>query len=162
MPRGSRLIHTKLNSPDPSLMKRMLVRLHRQGHDIVIFRVLLAVAICAITWLALTPKPSADLSLGWDKANHLVAFFVLAFLSEYSFQPVTLQRRIVIGLSLATYGLAIELFQSQTQARFFEVADLLADLIGVFAYMIVAEPIKKYTLLRAVSGLDDTVGRFND
>ena len=87
---------------------------------------------------------------------------MLAFLSEYSFQPVTLQRKIVIGLSLASYGLAIELFQSQTQARFFEVADLLADLIGVFAYMIVAEPIKKYTLLRAVSGLDDTVGRFND
>lgn len=151
-----------MNSSDSSSLKVILFKLHQQGHDILFFRVMLTVAFCSITWLALTPKPSADITLGWDKANHLVAFFVLAFLSEYSYQPATLQRKIVIALSLASYGLTIELFQSQAQTRFFEVADLVADMTGVFAYMVVAEPLKKYTLLREVSGLDDTVRKFND
>lgn len=132
-----------------------MVRLHQRGHDILFFRVLLVITFCSITWLALTPQPSAEITLGWDKANHLAAFFVLAFLSEYSFQPATSLRKIVIGLTLAIYGLAIELFQSLTQARFFEVGDLLADLIGVIGYMIVAEPLKRFTPLRAISGLDD-------
>lgn len=53
--------------------------LHEHGR--LAARLVLAVAMLTITWLALTPQPDAP-GLGWDKLNHLAAFFVLAALAE--------------------------------------------------------------------------------
>ncbi|NBC13069.1 MAG: hypothetical protein GVY09_06925, partial [Gammaproteobacteria bacterium] len=50
-------------------------------HGRLAARLVLAAAILTITWLALTPQPDPP-GLGWDKLNHLAAFFVLAALAE--------------------------------------------------------------------------------
>lgn len=97
------------------------------------FRSLLAICLAAITWLALTSEPSPIGFQGWDKLNHWVAFFTLAFLADYSFPGH--QRNWIKWISLAAYGLGLEVIQLIEGFRYFEIFDLLADIIGIGCYL---------------------------
>ena len=105
-------------------------------HDRAGSRLLLGLALALVTWLALTPQP-VEMSPGLllDKWSHLLAFLVLAFLTDASWpdRPFGLGKW---GL-LAGYGVALELVQMHIPNRLFDVADIVANLAGIGLYALV-------------------------
>ncbi|MEQ1838617.1 MAG: VanZ family protein [Candidatus Nitrotoga sp.] len=77
--------------------------------------------------LALMPIAVHMPTTGWDKANHLLAFAVLAWLGCHAYP----QRMASVLLGLLAYGALIEILQSFTSYRFADWHDLLADGLGL-------------------------------
>ena len=84
----------------------------------------------AVGYLALTPAPSPDLSVGWDKANHALAFAALAFAADKGFGSKR-GHRVVGALGLLGYGAAIEVAQYFLPPRSCDWHDLVADAAGI-------------------------------
>ncbi len=101
---------------------------------LITFRLLLVASLSVITWLALTDRPMPEGVPGWDKANHLLAFLVLAFLADYSFPDI--RRHWIKWLLLLAYGLGLECLQWWTGYRYFELYDLFADALGIGVYLV--------------------------
>ncbi|WP_101759551.1 VanZ family protein [Oceanicoccus sp. KOV_DT_Chl] len=89
-------------------------------------------ALTAITVLALAPQEQATVSLGWDKANHCVAFFVLFVLLDLGYPS----RHMWLAklLPLFSYGVLIELIQLFLPYREGSAIDLVANLFGLLLY----------------------------
>lgn len=89
----------------------------------------LAFALCllGVLVLALIPVPHYIPSTPWDKANHALAFAVLALLGCWSFPG----RTAGVLLGLLAYGAFIELLQALVPYRMAEYLDLLADGAGL-------------------------------
>jgi VanZ family protein len=85
--------------------------------------------LALVTLLALIPGPSVPSPLQfWDKAQHSIAFAVLAVTGCLAF-PTRLKQ---VCLGLLTHGALIELMQSTlTASRVGDAGDWLADGIGV-------------------------------
>lgn len=98
------------------------------------WRLALLLLLGVVTYLALTPKPQAPLSLGWDKLNHLFAFTVLAAVGAMGFARAWTR----LALGLLAFGVLIEILQSFTPHRSAEWRDLLADLLGIALGLAVA------------------------
>ena len=103
------------------------------------YRLLFALALIATTWLGLTPSPVelSDVPFG-DKWGHLAAYFVLAWLIDFSwptqgFSPPK-------WLALVAYGVAIELLQSLVPGRMLSIADVIANCAGLLLYGVLALP----------------------
>ncbi|WP_371378326.1 VanZ family protein [Thalassotalea aquiviva] len=91
------------------------------------FRCCFVFTVLSVTALALMPLEGTIVIKVWDKLNHLVAFSVLAallYLSNWlrGWRYFTL---------LLGYGVLIEVMQSFTPHRFFSIADIAADLVGI-------------------------------
>jgi VanZ family protein len=86
-----------------------------------------ALCLLAILALALMPVPDYLPSTGWDKANHALAFAVLAMLGCWSYPG----RAAAVLLGLFAYGGLIELLQALVPYRTAESLDLLADGVGL-------------------------------
>lgn len=84
-------------------------------------------ACLAIGGLALLPAAIPQPTTGWDKANHALAFAVLAWLGAACWPGAGL----AVLLGLATYGGAIEFAQAFTATRVGEFSDWLADCAGL-------------------------------
>ena len=85
---------------------------------------------CLLSVLMLSLLPSSasvPFDTGWDKANHVLAFFVLSQLSQMAFPGMPW--RIAVGL--LGYGVLIEGLQSLTMDRTADWSDVLADLVGI-------------------------------
>lgn len=92
-------------------------------------RLVFWMACAAVLALSLSPMerlPEQLFSI-WDKAQHTLAFASLMVLGLWAY-PL---RAVPLALGLLAYGLGIELAQAATGWRFGEVADLLADAVGV-------------------------------
>jgi VanZ family protein len=94
------------------------------------WRLLLAILLVAVTWLALTPAPPEALSAGWDKLNHAAAFAALCVAALFAF-PRSRSNAVWVALALLCFGGAIEVAQSFTPTRNAEWGDLLADAVGI-------------------------------
>ena len=92
-----------------------------------IVRGLFAATAAAVMVLSLLPLDADAPSLGWDKANHMAAFTLLALLGCRAY-PAHLA---VVLLGLLAYGGLIEILQSFTALRRAEWGDLLADALGL-------------------------------
>ena len=80
----------------------------------------------AIVWLSLTPAPpQIDMAYG-DKIGHLASYGLLMF---WFCQLYT--RRIFFAAGFILMGVALEVIQGQLGYRSFEVADMLANALGV-------------------------------
>ncbi|MDN3920773.1 VanZ family protein [Roseateles violae] len=90
-------------------------------------RALFLLLIAVISWLALTPHPPRELSTGWDKSNHLLAFGALMLSSRLAWP----RRRWTLLLALFAYGGLIEILQTFVPGRDGEWPDLLADSLGL-------------------------------
>ena len=102
-------------------------------------RIVLVVCVATILWLALSPNPPNPAGLfDLDKVNHVVAFFVLSLLADYSY----LARSALVpkGMALFGFGLLIEGLQYWVGYRYFEIADLVADGGGILLYGLVRNP----------------------
>jgi len=97
----------------------------------------LALLVCVISYLALSPRPPAGLSTGWDKSNHALAFASLAFCGHWCLSMAR-SRWLYLPMLLIAYGGAIELLQINVPNRSAEWGDLLADSIGVAIGLLLA------------------------
>jgi len=100
--------------------------------DIRLARLGLAVALLAITTLALMPAHDVPITSGWDKLDHWGAFFTLAALLDRSSYCRLFWRR-TLPL-LVAYGIGIEVAQYFTPDRDADVFDVIADSIGILVY----------------------------
>ncbi|MEO7939775.1 MAG: VanZ family protein [Burkholderiaceae bacterium] len=92
-----------------------------------ILRALFALTALLIMVLSLLPLGPEAPSLGWDKANHMTAFALLALLGCRAY-PAHVPA-VLVGL--LAYGGLIEILQSFTSYRTGEWADLFADALGL-------------------------------
>lgn len=89
------------------------------------FRVLLLVTMAGVLYLALIPQQ--PVSLGSDKANHVLAFFVMGALAQLGFPRVSTAG---VLAPLFIFGVVVEALQYQA-GRYAGMDDLLANLTGL-------------------------------
>jgi VanZ family protein len=110
------------------------------------FRLSLIAALMIVTHLATTSLLYPVLEDINDKVGHSSAFFVLAFLADFSFPHDR------FGLSkvfaLLSYGLLIEVIQYFLPYRTFSMLDLAADGIGIAVYYLSLPALRHVPLLR--------------
>ena len=90
-----------------------------------------AFGVVALLVMVLSVMPTVPHmpTTGWDKANHLLAFAVLAWLGCKAFP----RRTATVLLGLLAYGALIEVLQSFTPYRYAEWNDVWADGLGLLA-----------------------------
>ena len=102
------------------------------SRKIVVFRAMLLMALIVITHLATTSTQYPVVEDISDKANHILAFSVLALLIDFSFPSRE------FGLAkvsvLLGYGLAIEIIQYFLPYRTASLFDVVADAAGLLVY----------------------------
>jgi VanZ family protein len=111
----------------------------------IAFRLGLFVIMGAITYLATTGSEYPVVRDISDKANHLLAFYVLALFVDFSFPEKKLGFLKIS--SLLTYGLLIEVIQSFLPDRTASFLDLVADGIGVALYQLSLPVLRHLPLL---------------
>lgn len=99
---------------------------------LLVFRCLFYMVLLAVFTLSLLPLDDDFVSTGWDKTNHLLAFFVLAALYDVAYRELAYWR--IKCLVLFLFGLLIEVCQGFTSYRFFSLLDLIADGIGLLLF----------------------------
>ena len=93
-----------------------------------LYRLLFASSILGIMILSTAPLLDLKVSSFNDKLLHIIAFLYLAIISILSKFEID---KIYLFILLISYGLLIEIAQTFLPYRYFEINDLLADLIGV-------------------------------
>jgi VanZ family protein len=121
------------------MLKALIALLFEHPRRAIGWRFVLAMLMCVITWLALSPAPPPQADLGWDKLNHLAAFATLAVVAVLGCCGPFWR----IGGALVAYGGLIELLQSLTPSRVGEWPDLLADSVGVALGLLLAAGLRK-------------------
>jgi VanZ family protein len=121
-----------------------IVNLSKQS--INLFRLALVLAFVAITYLATTGidlKTSGNVT---DKIGHLMAFYMLAFILDFSFPRMQFDvRKIVI---LFVYGLMLEMIQYYLPYRTFSLFDLGSDGAGILLYLMSMPLLKRFRYLK--------------
>ncbi|RZL36859.1 MAG: VanZ family protein [Rubrivivax sp.] len=115
----------------------------------LLWRALLGLLLVVITFLALSPAPPKTVDLGWDKANHALAFGSLAFSAVWALWPQP-RRWGWLVLALLAYGIGIEIAQSFLPPREADWHDVVADSLGIALGLLAAWPIS--WLSRAAAG----------
>jgi len=95
-----------------------------------LWRALLVLLMAAVLVLALMPAPPRSIDTGWDKLNHMLAFGTLAVAGRFGFPGARTPLWLLIG-GLLGFGVLIELLQMLVPTRSAEVADVLADSVGI-------------------------------
>ena len=105
-----------------------------------LFQVLWLLAMAATITGELLPGTSAPMR--WvaathinDKTLHFTAYALLAFIPVVGFQ---LRRGIPLALSMVFLGVALEFAQRLVPSRSFEIADMVANALGVLAGIVLA------------------------
>jgi VanZ family protein len=87
------------------------------------------VLVGAIVWLSLTPEPPHPVDFRLlDKLEHLTAYGALMFWFAFLYRRT--RTRAAYAFGFIAMGIAIEFIQPYT-GRDFELADMLADALGV-------------------------------
>jgi VanZ family protein len=110
------------------------------------FRVALIVTLVVTMYLATTEQNFAIIDDANDKVKHILAFFALAFLADYSTPKVRFNLN--KGLMILAYGLLIEVVQYFLPYRESSLYDLAADAIGIAAYVFLYPALSRIYILR--------------
>lgn len=110
------------------------------------FRVALIVAIVTVLYLATTPLEVPLVEDFDDKVNHVLAFFGLALLLDFSFPGSNLDARKV--LALLAFGMLIEIIQYHLPYRTFSLLDWAADGLGILVYRFALPGLRYLPVLR--------------
>jgi VanZ family protein len=97
-------------------------------------------------YLATTQQEFAIIDDTSDKVKHILAFYVLSFLADYSTPRVRFN--LSKGLAVLGYGLLIEVIQYFLPYREFSLFDLAADGIGIAAYVLSQPTVGRIYFLR--------------
>ena len=96
------------------------------------FKYLFYMVLVLVLTLSLLPLDDDFVTTGWDKTNHLLAFFVLAALYDNCYHSVN--PSYLKYFALLMFGVLIEVLQSFTGYRFFSLLDILADALGLLLF----------------------------
>ena len=115
-------------------------------NNIITFRLALVATLMVVMHLATTQMNYPVVENMNDKVNHILAFYVLGFLADFSF-PV---KRFGLSkvLPVLGYGLLIEVIQYFLPYRSFSLYDLAADAAGLAVYWVSLPALKHLPLLR--------------
>jgi VanZ family protein len=93
-----------------------------------------------VLWLALTPQPPEAIDTGWDKLNHVLAFAALAVSGRFGFAAETprVARLGLLAFVLLLIGVGIELAQARLPPRMADPRDVVADVVGIAAGLLLA------------------------
>ena len=99
-----------------------------------IFKLALLVTLIAISYLVFS-RPNYTYLFpqtipNMDKLGHLGSFFCLSYLAHLAFKP----KWYLLTITLACYGIFIELVQSTLPYRSASIADFVADMLGVLLF----------------------------
>lgn len=115
--------------PPPSILAAPLLPLPPLAS-----RWLLVSALILVSWAALTSLQVPVVARISDKLLHGLAFTALAAVAHAGFPS---PRGLLTALPLLLgHGLAIELVQATLPYRHFDLLDLLADALGLLAYLL--------------------------
>lgn len=95
----------------------------------LVWRVVLALALIAVTWASLSPMPEQASIAYADKVFHVGAYIAFYLLAWRAFPGPALQWRLHVPLLI--FGVVIEVLQGLTAYRSMEALDLLADATGL-------------------------------
>ncbi len=110
-------------------------------HDTRWYRLLLAAALVAISYLAVTSRSIPGVRNVNDKIEHISAFFTLAFLVDFSWPKTGFRAPKLV--TLFAYGCAIEIVQHFLVYRSSSLLDLAADVVGMLLYLFVLPLLKE-------------------
>jgi VanZ family protein len=97
--------------------------------------------ILIIEFLATATQGAEQITLGWDKLNHLAAFSVLYILFSLAFRQVSVVLKVSL---LIAYGLQIEIAQHFLPPREFSLLDVVADILGILFGIIIYPYVVKF------------------
>jgi VanZ family protein len=104
------------------------------GLSRAVARFALFAGILLVCLIAFNPHTRSLPSTGWDKLNHLLAFTSLGLAAWWAYPTARWQ-----GLcALLAFGVLIELVQAGIPGHTAEVADVLADLLGLATAVLAA------------------------
>ena len=113
---------------------------------LIAFRAALAVTLVMTMYLATAQQAPSVIDNLNDKVNHVLAFYVLAFLADYSAPKVRFN--LGKGLTILGYGLLIEVIQYFLPYREFSLLDLAADGVGIAAYAFSQPIVSRFYIFR--------------
>jgi VanZ family protein len=97
-------------------------------------------AVCVLLFLTLAPSHDLPTVNVWDKAEHAVAWLVLAGLGLLLFP----RQWVRIALFSLAIGVLVELLQATPMiARDADIRDVLADSVGIAAALIVGRLVRR-------------------
>jgi VanZ family protein len=108
------------------------------------WRLALVACMVAIMVLSLLPLSQSLPTTGWDKSNHILGFATLAFLSHWAWPGRTTHAL----AALLAYGCLIEVLQSFTPDRSAELADVVADGVGLAIGAVIATAVAALAKVR--------------
>lgn len=114
--------------------------------NIIAFRLALFAAVIAFTHLATTPLNYPAVVNINDKAGHMLTFYVLALLQDFSFPDKRFD--FYKALPLLGYGILIEIIQYFLADRTFSLLDLASGVVGLTVYRFSLPGLKYVPLLR--------------
>lgn len=91
-----------------------------------------------VIYLSLIPAPPSIPGEEGDKIGHVLAYATL--MMWFSQLYAGLPRRLLLALAFVALGIALEFVQRETGYRTFEIADMVADSVGVAVGWLVAPP----------------------
>ena len=100
---------------------------------VAVSRCFFYLVIAAITILAVVPQEQAVVTTGWDKTNHVLAFWVLLILLDNAYPSSSLWSQKIAPLF--AYGIVIEGIQSALPYRYFSLLDVCANVLGLLLYL---------------------------
>lgn len=124
------------------------MKLHRYipQYILLVFRAGLLTAVTVVMYVATTRLNIPVVASLNDKVTHILAFYALALLIDFSFP----ERRFDFSkvIALLGYGFLIECVQYFLPYRTFSLFDLSADLVGLLAYKLSMPGLKYIPWLR--------------
>jgi glycopeptide antibiotics resistance protein len=117
-------------------------QLHQVSNVLLKRGYLLGGWVLIITWLSLKPIEIARIAVvGLDKIAHFFFYLVMAFLANHQqvFLEKSNRKEWFVFLYCALFGLGIEIIQGTLiEGRYFELWDLIANIIGIIVGIIVS------------------------
>lgn len=86
-----------------------------------------------VSYQALMPSEQVWEGVGWDKANHILAFFLLYACWDSGYRRPAMAFKFAV---LVLYGIALELLQGAGALREASQLDVLADIGGLGLYVL--------------------------
>ena len=112
---------------------------------IIYYRLLLCVSFVTITYIAATSSQSIVIILLDDKVNHFFAFFILAFLLDFSFPHSRFNTAKIVPL--IAYSVLLEVIQYFLPYRIFSFFDIFTDILGLLAFALLIPFIRRLPIL---------------
>ena len=106
-----------------------------------LFRALFYSAVAAVIYVSVLPSEALVPTVFWDKLEHAAAYFVLGLLGAAAYRNPA--HRLPLAVGLVTLGAALEIAQTQVPGRSGDIADCVANCVGVLLAIAAGESVRR-------------------